>query len=65
MDVTLRQYLGLSPNDAIAATRPLIRQTAAIGGQIVLLWHNSSLSDWEEWAAWRDVLTSIRNLANK
>jgi hypothetical protein len=59
MDVTLRVYLHLSPDTALAQAKNMIAQTTAIGGQVVLLWHNSSLSDWEEWKGWREVLPRL------
>jgi hypothetical protein len=30
-----------------------------MGGQVVLLWHNSSLSNWEEWTGWENVLDEL------
>jgi hypothetical protein len=59
MDVTLRSYLQLSPAEGQAAARELVKNTLAVGGQAVLLWHNSSLSDWEEWSGWQQVLDGI------
>lgn len=59
MDVTLRVYMQLTPDVAFVRAKKMIDQTTKIGGQAVLLWHNSSLSDWEEWEGWRNVLPHL------
>jgi hypothetical protein len=55
MDVTLRVYLGLSPELAIVALSDLVRNVRAVNGELVAIWHNNSLSDEAEWEGWRDV----------
>ncbi|MEO0044696.1 MAG: hypothetical protein RL329_4145 [Bacteroidota bacterium] len=59
MDVTLQQYLKLSPTEAVAAVKPLIEITKSVGGTFTTLWHNSSLSEMNEWKGWRVVYESI------
>lgn len=54
MDVSLRQYLQLSPAEALDKLRELSASLQAYGGWLVSLWHNSSFSaehGWEGWAA--------------
>lgn len=53
MDVTAREYMGLSPAQAIARSRQLIATVARVGGAAAVLWHNSSLNevDWKGWDA--------------
>jgi hypothetical protein len=63
MDVTLRHYLRRTPEQAILL-KDFIKKTAQMGGQVVLLWHNSSLSNWEEWAGWQDVLSELLDANN-
>jgi len=55
MDVTLRVYLQQSPEQAKATIAALISATAAVNGQLISLWHNSSLSDYDGWEGWRSV----------
>jgi hypothetical protein len=59
MDVTLQQYLGLSPEEAIARIKALILEVKAVEGTFVSLWHNSSLSDQGPWEGWRTVYEQL------
>jgi hypothetical protein len=45
MDRTLvsRQYMGKTPEEALATARDLMRKCEAVGGVITLLWHNNCL----------------------
>ncbi len=58
MEVTLMEYLKLSPNEAIEQTKPLIVATKAVGGTFTTLWHNSTLSK-NESDNWREVYERI------
>ena len=50
MDITLKEYLNLSPDDAFLALQKLKKTTQDVDGQLITLWHNSSFGeDWEEW----------------
>ena len=50
MDVSLKQYLNLSPRDAIEETRAIFEQVDNHHGDFVFLWHNSSFEwDWKEY----------------
>ncbi len=59
MDVTLRRYLGLSPDEAIKQANRLIETIKNADAQLVTLWHNSSLSEQDEWQNWRAVYENI------
>ncbi len=60
MDVTLKDYLGLSANEVVGAVRPLIENCRATGGGFSLLWHNSSLASLDGWGeAWREAYRAI------
>jgi hypothetical protein len=63
MEVTLQQYLKLTPDEAIAEVMPLIQATQSVGGQFVTLWHNTSLSDEGDWEGWRRVYETILETA--
>ncbi|MFM9949269.1 MAG: polysaccharide deacetylase family protein [Saprospiraceae bacterium] len=54
MDVTVQQYMGLSPSEAVAACAKLSDAVRKTGGVFSTLWHNSSFSalhGWDGWAA--------------
>jgi hypothetical protein len=59
MDATLRDYMGLKPNEAEAMLEALISRVRAVNGTFISLWHNESLSDVGLWEGWRDVYTSM------
>lgn len=59
MDVTLQQYLNLSPEQAIEKAVHLIEITKNVGGTFVSLWHNSSFSYEEKWRGWKRVYEEI------
>jgi hypothetical protein len=63
MDVTLQQYLKLSPNDAIETVKPVIESVKKFGGTFTTLWHNSSLSELDEWRGWRATYEAIIKMA--
>ena len=53
MDVTLRQYMKLSPEEAISKVKFLIDEVRNVGGTFIAIWHNESVSTVNEW---RDYL---------
>lgn len=55
MDVTLKNYLKLSPEEAVKTVTDLRGHTKAYGGNFTLLWHNSSFAEAHGWAGWREV----------
>lgn len=57
MDGTLRNYRGLSPEEAVQRIAELIETVKAYRGVFVLLWHNSSL-DSLTWPGWNHVYRS-------
>jgi len=63
MDVSLQQYLGYSPEEALAAAGPLVEVCREVGGQFVSIWHNSSLTEDENWKGWRKVYEGLLALA--
>lgn len=52
MDVSLRQYLGMSPEEAYPYCEYLARQITRAGGRFTILWHNSSFSELHGWGPW-------------
>jgi hypothetical protein len=59
MEVTLQQYLELSPDEAIEKVKPLVAAIKAVGGTFTTLWHNSTLSNIDEWEGWRKVYEEV------
>lgn len=55
MDVSLRQYLQLSPTAALDKLRELSASLQASGGWLVSLWHNSSFSAEHGWEGWATI----------
>jgi len=59
MDVTLQQYLGLSPQTAVDVCRNLSDAVRATGGVFTTLWHNSSFSPFHGWDGWESAYEQI------
>ncbi|MEO1434123.1 MAG: polysaccharide deacetylase family protein [Bacteroidota bacterium] len=55
MDVNLNQHLGLNPETAKQKIQELVSAVRAVNGQFLSVWHNSSLSELNEWKGWQDV----------
>ncbi|MCC6683775.1 MAG: hypothetical protein IT247_01765, partial [Bacteroidia bacterium] len=63
MDVTLKNYMGLSIEEAMEVTSKIIQQVKQVNGELISLWHNESLSDYGEWKGWRTVYEQLINKA--
>lgn len=59
MDVTLKNYLKLSPEEAVQTVTELQEHTKKYGGNFTLLWHNSSFAEAHGWAGWREVYEAL------
>lgn len=59
MDGTLRDYLNLTPEDAINKIKKLISEVKKVNGTFISLWHNESLSDEKRWKGWRQVYETL------
>lgn len=59
MDGTLKDYLGLNPDEAIDTIKSTIRELKSVNGTFIGLWHNESLSDSKRWKGWRRVFEEI------
>jgi hypothetical protein len=55
MDRTLLSYLNFTPEMAIHEFDHYSEIIKKVGGQFVSLWHNTSLSETEEWKGWKKV----------
>jgi len=61
MDVTLKKYLNLQPEEAIKQVKKVIDQCREVQAPFSLLWHNSSFYEQEGWAGWKEVYLAIIN----
>jgi len=59
MDVTLQQYLSLTPDEALARIHVLANRVKQVDGTFLSLWHNESLSDQGVWKNWRGVFEGM------
>jgi len=59
MEATLKYYLNLAPDVAIAESKKIIDEVKFVEGTFVSLWHNESLSGEEEWEGWRKVYEEV------
>jgi hypothetical protein len=59
MDVTLRQYLRHTPEEALYRIEQLIEKVKAVNGTFTSVWHNESLSDYGVWKGWRNVFEGM------
>jgi len=57
MDVTLRNYLKLTPEQAIEQLRVIKEEIKKVNGNFITIFHQSNLE--EEWKEWRKVYESI------
>lgn len=55
MDGTLLHYMKLDPELAKHNIQQLIDAVRQVNGHFMCLWHNSSLSETNEWKGWREV----------
>lgn len=56
MDVSLKMYKMFSPEESKAYCKKIIDQVKMHDGELVILWHNSSLSELDGWEDWHEVL---------
>ncbi|MEM1328009.1 MAG: polysaccharide deacetylase family protein [Bacteroidota bacterium] len=63
MDVTLKTYLQLSPEQARNTLQQLVKTVRQFGGNFIPLWHNSSFSSIGDWEAWKDVYFYLLEIA--
>ncbi len=63
MDVTLKDYLKLTPEEGLERTKKIIDNTVEVNGNFTLLWHNSSFSALDNWQEWKWVYEEILKYA--
>lgn len=60
MDQTLRHYLQLKPNEALNLCKTLITHVKEVQGVFSTLWHNDSISAYQQWEAWKEVYLKMQ-----
>lgn len=56
MDVSLKLYKNFSIEESKASCETIIDQVKKHQGELVFLWHNSTLSEMDDWGGWNEVL---------
>lgn len=59
MDVTLRHYMGLNPEEAMREIESLMLEVRNTGGTFSAIWHNETLTDQGEWKGYREVFEKM------
>ncbi len=59
MDVTLREYMGLTPEAAEKEILMLMSEVKKVGGTFVGIWHNETVTDYNEWKDFRKVFEKM------
>lgn len=59
MDATLNLYMKLSPEEAVNRVNRLTDECRNAGGEMMILWHNETLSESREWQGWRKVYEEV------
>lgn len=62
MDVSLKKYMGLSPDKALEEAKKMIDNIKAVNGKFLYLWHNSSLSELDGWSDWRSFPSELSKI---
>lgn len=62
MDVSMRDYLQLTPQEAQDKLEIIWKSMALTGGEMMTIWHNNSFIDGENWFKWKSVLVWLSEL---
>lgn len=63
MDGSLRDYMNVEADEAMAHIRPLIDEVKNVGGTFISLWHNETLSGEKRWKGWIEVYKQLLDYA--
>lgn len=59
MDVTLKNYLQMDPEEARQLVEQLMLEVKKVNGTFISLWHNESLKESGQWLGWRQIFEQI------
>src|SRR5688500_5168540 len=65
MDVSLKMYKQFTIEESILYCQQIVDQVKKHRGELVFLWHNSSLSELDGWNGWNEVLEIIMDSGKK
>ncbi len=65
MDATLNNYMKVKPDEAMKYVLPLIKETTAVNGTFISLWHNESFSNIGTWKDWETVYEQVVKAARE
>ncbi len=65
MDVTLKQYMKLTPDEAVAEIKTLMQEVKKSGGTFSAIWHNETVNNLGEWEGYRDVFEKMIKLGTE
>ncbi len=65
MDVTLRDYMKLTPEEASKEIEQLMLEVKQVNGTFVSIWHNETLTDAGAWKGYREVFENMNQLGFK
>ena len=63
MDVTLKNYLQKTPEQASKQVENILNTVRIYGGTCISIWHNSSFD--HQWTGWSKVFEEMLSYANK
>ncbi len=59
MDTTFHAYLKYTPEQTLAAAKQLLQSVQAVKGVFCTLWHNESMSGYQEWKGWENIYEEL------
>ena len=65
MDVTLNDYMNLSPSDSLSLIKDIINEVKNVNGDFISVWHNESLNFQDRWSGWQGVYEEMIKYAIK
>ena len=61
MDVSLKMYKQFSIEESKSYCQKIVDEVKKHDGELIILWHNSSLSEQDGWYGWNEVLEFLMN----
>ena len=65
MDVTLKDYMKLSPAEALKEIEMLMMEVKQVNGTFVSIWHNETITNSGVWEGYREVFEKMNQLGFK
>jgi hypothetical protein len=65
MDVSLRYLMNLTISAAIQKIEQLVQEVKQVNGVLISIWHNSNLSETDDWLEWKAVFEALQKEARK